>query len=45
MLNGTPRKILDSSKLTSLGWNPNVGLNAGIKKVYSYLEANQFSFN
>ena len=43
--NGTPRKILDSSKLTSLGWNPNVGLNAGIKKVYSYLEANQFSFN
>ena len=43
--NGTPRKILDSSKLLSIGWNPKAGLITGIKKVYSHLEANQFLFN
>ena len=43
--NGTPRKILDSSKLMSIGWKPKVGLFVGIKKVYSHLEANQFKFN
>ena len=43
--NGTPRKILDSSKLLSIGWNPKVELYEGIKKVYSHLEANQFLFN
>lgn len=43
--NGTPRKILDSSKLMSIGWKPKVGLFVGIKKVYSHLEANQFLFN
>ena len=43
--NGTPRKILDSSKLLSIGWNPKFGLYEGIKKVYSHLEANQFLFN
>ena len=43
--NGTPRKILDSSKLMSIGWNPKFGLYEGIKKVYSHLEANQFLFN
>jgi GDP-L-fucose synthase len=43
--NGTPRKILDSSKLLSIGWNPKFGLYKGIKKVYSHLEANQFLFN
>jgi len=43
--NGTPRKILDSSKLLSIGWNPKTGLYEGIKKVYSHLEANQFLFN
>ena len=43
--NGTSRKILDSSKLLSIGWNPKVQLYEGIKKVYSHLEANQFLFN
>ena len=43
--NGTPRKILDSSKLMSIGWKPKVGLFVGIKKVYSQLEANQFLFS
>ena len=39
------RKILDSSKLLSIGWNPKVEVYEGIKKVYSHLEANQFLFN
>jgi GDP-L-fucose synthase len=31
---GTPRKCLDVSKLTSLGWTPRVGLTQGIERVY-----------
>ena len=35
---GSPRKLMDSSKLNKLGWQPNVGLEEGIKKAYvSYL--------
>jgi GDP-L-fucose synthase len=33
-LNGTPVKLLDSSKLNSLGWNPKVKLRDGIKIAY-----------
>jgi GDP-L-fucose synthase len=39
---GTPRKLLDVSKLTSLGWKPSIGLEEGIKKVYQqFLESSQ----
>jgi GDP-L-fucose synthase len=31
---GTPRKLLDVSKLLQLGWKPNIGLREGISKVY-----------
>lgn len=31
---GTPRKLMDVSKLTSLGWKASIGLEEGIKKVY-----------
>ena len=31
---GTPRKWMDSSKIFSLGWRPQVGLEQGIRKVY-----------
>jgi len=36
---GTPRKLMDSSKLYSLGWRPKVSLNEGITSVFAnYLE-------
>ena len=37
--NGTPRKLMDSSRLMDLGWKPKISLEEGIKKVYDqYLE-------
>ena len=33
--NGTPRKLLEISKLTRMGWKYSIGLKEGIKKVYS----------
>jgi GDP-L-fucose synthase len=36
---GTPRKLLDTSKLTALGWRPRIALNEGIRSTYAwYLE-------
>jgi GDP-L-fucose synthase len=32
--NGTPRKLMDSSRLFGLGWKPQVGLDEGIHKAY-----------
>ena len=31
---GTPRKLLDSSRLTALGWRPRTSLREGLKKAY-----------
>ena len=37
---GTPRKMLDASKLKSLGWSPRIGLREGIGQTYRwYLES------
>jgi GDP-L-fucose synthase len=33
---GTPRKLMDSSKFVSLGWNPKISLEEGIKKTYQW---------
>ncbi len=33
---GTPRKFLDSSRLTSLGWSPSIGLREGIQSTYDW---------
>lgn len=33
---GTPRKLLDVSKLTEAGWKAKVGLDEGIKKTYQW---------
>lgn len=32
---GTPRKVLDISKLTAMGWSPKIGLREGILDAYS----------
>ena len=31
---GTPRKLMDSTKIQSLGWKPKISLENGIKSVY-----------
>lgn len=36
--NGTPRKLLDSSKITELGWQPQVTLSEGIKSTYNWFQ-------
>ena len=33
---GTPRKLLDTSRLTSLGWRPKITLEAGIQSTYAW---------
>ena len=38
MPDGTPRKLMDVSKLTNLGWNASIGLEEGIKKVYEEIK-------
>jgi len=36
---GTPRKLLDTSRLTSLGWKPKIPLRAGIEQTYAWFKA------
>ena len=38
--NGTPRKLLDSSKITKLGWKTEVNLKEGIASTYDWFQAN-----
>lgn len=33
---GTPRKLLDTSRLTALGWRPRIDLEAGIRSTYAW---------
>lgn len=34
--NGTPRKLMDATKIKSLGWTPKISLKDGIESIYSY---------
>ena len=33
---GTPRKLLDTSRLTALGWRPRIGLREGLERTYRW---------
>lgn len=34
--NGTPRKMMDATRIKSLGWQPSISLNNGIKQFYDW---------
>lgn len=34
--NGTPRKLMDATKIKSLGWSPKISLREGVEKTYNY---------
>jgi GDP-L-fucose synthase len=40
---GTPRKLMDISKLTNLGWKATISLEEGIKKVYEEIKDRDWS--
>lgn len=41
---GTPRKLMDNSKLKSLGWAPQISLKQGLAQTYEWFLANQDSY-
>jgi GDP-L-fucose synthase len=38
---GTPRKLMDVSRLAASGWQPRIGLSEGIADTYQWYLANQ----
>ena len=41
---GTPRKLLDTSRLTALGWQPEIDLKQGLQMAYDWFVDNQDAF-
>jgi len=39
-LNGSPRKLIDSSCLNAIGWHARVGLEEGLRRTYNDLQKN-----
>jgi len=35
---GTPRKLLDVTRLTDLGWKPRISLENGIARTYAWFK-------
>ncbi len=44
MPDGTPRKLLDVSRLTDLGWQSHIGLEEGVADTYAWFLQHQDSF-
>jgi GDP-L-fucose synthase len=40
---GTPRKLLDVSRLTALGWRASIGLEEGIRSTYKWYLSKQYA--
>ena len=40
MPDGVPRKLLDSSRINKLGWQPKVKFEDGLKKTYEWFVSN-----
>ncbi len=38
---GTPRKLIDSSKLRALAWRPRIGLEEGMRTTYEWFLTNK----
>ena len=38
---GTPRKLLDVSRITEMGWQPEIGLRDGVTATYRWYSENQ----
>lgn len=38
---GTPRKIMDNTKLAALGWRPKLSVKAGLEKMYAWYVASR----
>jgi GDP-L-fucose synthase len=38
---GTPRKLLDASRMNSLGWAPKISLSEGISSTYEWFDSNR----
>jgi GDP-L-fucose synthase len=38
---GTPRKLLDTGRITALGWRPKIRLREGIQSTYRWFLENQ----
>ena len=38
---GTPRKLVDSSKLRSLGWEPKLNFKQGLQEIYNWYKSNK----
>jgi GDP-L-fucose synthase len=41
---GTPRKLMDSTRLNNLGWKASVSLEAGLRRAYSDFLKNHTTF-
>jgi len=39
MPDGMPRKLLDTSRLRTLGWQAGIGLEQGVRQTYAWMTA------